>query len=263
MCQARRIKITIEYDGSCYHGWQVQDNANTVQAELEKAVYRITGETVRVTGAGRTDTGVHAFGQVAHFDTLSKISAAKFSDALNAMLPRNIAVISSEEAPPGFHARFSATGKSYEYRILNRRYRSPLFENRAWHIPELLNFESMCKAAGYFVGTHDFSSFCSAGHSVSTYERTIFSSGWNAEDGCLIYRVRGSGFLYNMVRIMVGTMVEIGLGKRSVEDIQKLLAAKDRNHAGITAPPQGLYLVTVHYDMPPEINCEKTQVQEI
>ncbi len=257
MCQARRIKLIIEYDGSCHHGWQVQDNANTVQEELERAVFKITGETVRITGAGRTDAGVHALGQAAHFDTASKINAGKFSDALNSVLPRSISVLSSEEASSGFHARFSATGKTYEYRILNRRHRSPVLGNRAWHVMQPLNFECMCEAARYFIGTHDFSSFCSSGHSVSTYVRTIFSSCWSVEGECLVYRVVGNGFLYNMVRIMVGTMVEIGLEKRSVDDIESLLASKGRKHAGITAPPHGLYLVRVHYGQLPETAGKK------
>lgn len=243
----RRIKLIIEYEGSGFHGWQIQNNAHTVQEEIEKAVYRITGENARIAGAGRTDAGVHALGQVAHFDTQSKIPAEKFSAALNAVLPEEVAVIYSEEAEQDFHARFSAIGKTYEYRILNRYSRSPVQAKRGWHIREPLDLYSMQQAAESFKGSHDFSAFCSSGHSVLTYTRTIFSSLWMVDGECLIYRVWGNGFLYNMVRIMAGTMVEVGMRKRPAQDIARLLELKDRKQAGITAPPQGLYLVKVHY----------------
>jgi len=244
----RRIKIVVEYNGSGYHGWQVQQNGHTVQAEIENAIFAITGEKVRVTGAGRTDAGVHAYGQTAHFDTKSAIPADKFQYALNAVLPKEVAVISSEEADPGFHARYSATSKTYRYKIINRRIRSPLAENMAWHIPEPLDFEQMKAAASLFIGTHDFSSFCSSGHNISDFTRTITASQWNPEDDYLVYTVQGNGFLYKMVRIIVGTMVEIGLGKRLPDTVTELLANGEREKAGITAPPFGLYLVSVDYD---------------
>jgi tRNA pseudouridine38-40 synthase len=244
----RRIKIIVEYNGSGYHGWQVQQNAHTVQAEIENAILAITGEKVRITGAGRTDAGVHAYGQTAHFDTKSTIPADKFQYALNAVLPKDIAVISSENAEPEFHARYSATSKTYQYKIINRRVRSPLAENMAWHIPEPLDFDQMAAAALLFIGTHDFSSFCSSGHSLSNFTRTITASKWSREDGYLVYTICGSGFLYKMVRIIVGTMVEIGLRKRSPDTVPELLTNKEREKAGITAPPFGLYLVSVDYD---------------
>lgn len=244
----RRIKLTIEYDGTNYHGWQVQDNAHTVQAELEKAILRITGERVRITGSGRTDTGVHALGQVAHFDTSSMISAEKFRNALSAVLPLDVAVISSEEVDFDFHSRFSAIGKTYEYRVFNRHIRSPIMEKRAWHIREAIDLKCLGKAANAFLGTHDFSAFCASGRSISNFERTIHLSEWIEKKELLLYRVCGNGFLYNMVRIMVGTMIEVGLGKRTPESISDTLTGKNRNLAGITAPPQGLYLVEVHYD---------------
>lgn len=244
----RRIKLTIEYDGSEFHGWQVQDNAHTVQAEMEDAVFKITGEKVRVTGAGRTDTGVHALGQVAHFDTGSTIPADKFKYALNSVLPASVAVVCSEEADFSFHSRFSATGKTYEYKILNRPIRSPIMEKRAWHMREALDFEALRQASELFTGTHDFSSFCASGRIISDFERSIYLSEWNIQNDLLIYRVTGNGFLYNMVRIMAGTMVEVGMGKRKPESILDILQGKNRVLAGITAPPQGLYLVKVHYD---------------
>jgi len=243
----RRIKLTIEYDGSDFHGWQIQDNARTVQAVMENAVFKITGEKVRVTGAGRTDTGVHALGQVAHFDTGSTIPGEKFKDALSAVLPSSVAVICSEEVNFNFHSRFSATGKTYEYKILNRPIRSPIMEKRSWHIREALDFKALNQASELFIGTHDFSSFCASGRIVSSFERTIYLSEWIEQKDLLIYRVTGNGFLYNMVRIMVGTMVEAGMGKRKPESISGILCGKNRDLAGITAPPQGLYLVKVHY----------------
>jgi len=244
----RRIKLTIEYDGSEFHGWQIQSNAHTIQAEMEDAVFKITGEKVRVTGAGRTDAGVHALGQVAHFDTSSVIPADKFKNALSAVLPAGVAVICSEEVDFNFHSRFSATGKTYEYKILNRPIRSPLMENRSWHIREALDLKALKQAAEVFPGTHDFSSFCASGRIIYDFERRIYESEWNVQEDFLIYRVTGNGFLYNMVRIMVGTMAEVGMGKRKPESISDILQGKNRDLAGITAPPQGLYLVKVHYD---------------
>lgn len=243
----RRIKIVIEYDGTNYHGWQVQDNAHTVEAELEAAIFRITGEKTRVIGSGRTDSGVHALGQVAHFDTYSGIPGAKFREALSGVLPADVAVLSSEEVDFNFHARFSAISKTYEYRILNRRIRSPLMEKRAWHIREKLDFDYLRKAASKFTGTHDFSAFCASGRIIHDFERTIYLSEWVSDGDLLIYRVSGDGFLYNMVRIMVGTMAEAGMGKRSPDSITEILSGGDRNSAGITAPAHGLFLVKVYY----------------
>lgn len=245
--QSRRIKLTIEYDGSYFHGWQMQENAHSVQEELEKAILRLTGENSRVTGASRTDTGVHALGQVAHFDTHSRVPADKFVQALNSFLPPQVAIVLSEEAAPDFHSRFSATGKIYEYKVLNRKNRSPLLANRTWHVREDLDITAMNQAAQGFIGKHDFSAFCASGHSVRTFGRIIYSSEWKREGDILIYRVSGNGFLYHMVRIMTGTMVEIGKKKRPAEEIEALIAGRDRNLAGITAPPDGLYLVKVLY----------------
>lgn len=245
----KRIKLVIEYDGSFFHGWQIQNNANTVQEELERAIYKITGEKIRVAGSGRTDAGVHAYGQVAHFDTNSNIAPEKFSDALNYALPSGIAVIVSEEVSKDFHARFSATRKTYKYKIHNRRARSPIMEKRAWHIQGVLNVDNMDKAAKDFIGLHDFSAFCSSGHNITSFERNIYISQWAVENGYLTYTVSGDGFLYNMVRIMTGTMVDIGMNKRAVEGILELLEKKDRKLAGITAPAHGLYLIEVNYGL--------------
>jgi tRNA pseudouridine38-40 synthase len=244
----RRIKLVIEYDGSCFHGWQIQNNANTVQEEIERAVYKITGEQTRVTGSGRTDAGVHAYGQVAHFDTNSNIPPVKFSDALNSALPSGIAIILSEEVSEDFHARFSATKKTYKYKILNRKARSPIMEKRAWHIKGMLNVDSMNEAARNFIGYHDFTAFCSSGHNITSFERNIYISQWTVDNEHLVYTVSGDGFLYNMVRIMTGTMVEVGMNKRAADSIFELFEKKDRNLSGITAPAHGLYLVEVNYE---------------
>ncbi|AGC67319.1 tRNA pseudouridine synthase A [Thermoclostridium stercorarium subsp. stercorarium DSM 8532] len=244
----KRIKLVIEYDGSFFHGWQVQNNQLSVQGEIEKAIFKITGEKVSVTGSGRTDAGVHAFGQVAHFDTQSRIPAEKFAVVLNTVLPPSIAVISSKEVSPDFHARFSAIKKTYKYKVLNRPMRSPIMDKRAWHVPWPLDIESMNRAAAYFIGRHDFTAFCASGHNVKNFVREIYVSEWTEEEGCFVYTVTGNGFLYNMVRIMTGTMVEVGLNKRSAENIPELLEKKNRRLAGITAPPYGLYLWEVFYD---------------
>jgi len=256
----KRIKLVIEYDGSFYHGWQVQKGLASVQGEIEKAIYRVTGEKVSVTGSGRTDAGVHAYGQAAHFDTESKIPADKFSEVLNTVLPPSIAIISSMEVSQDFHARFSAVKKTYKYKVLNRPTRSPIMDKRAWHVPIPLDVQSMNKAAAFFTGLHDFSAFCASGHSVTDFVRYIYHSGWTLEGDLLVYTVTGNGFLYNMVRIMTGTMVEVGMNKRPAESIIELLEKKDRRLAGITAPPQGLYLWEVFYDNLPG---EKSGVEGI
>ncbi|NLX64086.1 MAG: tRNA pseudouridine(38-40) synthase TruA [Clostridiaceae bacterium] len=243
----RNIKLVIEYDGSGYHGWQYQKNALSVQEVLSKAIKKLTGEDVMPVGAGRTDAGVHACGQVANFVTNSTIPAEKFTPALNAYLPDNVAVISSEEADAGFHARFSAKGKHYRYVIINRPQKSALLSKKAWHVPERLDFEAMVKASGYFIGHKCFKAFCAAGHNAKTFDRTVFYSQWQKNGQFLIYDIKGDGFLYNMVRIMVGTMVDIGKGRFEPEIIEQALDNQQRNSIGMTAPPQGLYLMEVFY----------------
>jgi len=243
----RNIKLILEYDGSKYHGWQYQDNAWTVQQELAEAIKKLTGESVMPEGAGRTDAGVHALGQVACFKTQSSIPAEKFALALNSLLSPGICVLRSEEAPPDFHPRFSAKGKHYRYLILNRKQRSPLWENRAWHVRDELDLEAMVKAAGYLKGTHYFRAFCASGHQNRTFERTITYSAWTFQGDILCYDTKGNGFLYNMVRIMTGAMVDIGRGRYPPEVILEAFETGDRNTLGMTAPAMGLYLVEVFY----------------
>jgi len=243
----RNIKLVLEYDGSKYHGWQFQANANSVQQELATAIKKLTGESVIPDGAGRTDAGVHALGQVASFKTESSIPAEKFAPALNSILPPGICVLRSEQADPDFHPRFSAKGKHYCYLVLNRAQRSPLWETRAWHVRDRLDFEAMEKAARYFMGTHNFRAFCASGHQNKTFTRTIAHSSWQFGNEVLRYDTIGDAFLYNMVRIMTGTMIDIGRGRFPPEVILEAFETGERNTLGMTAPPEGLYLVEVFY----------------
>ncbi|MGE5631136.1 MAG: tRNA pseudouridine(38-40) synthase TruA [Caulobacteraceae bacterium] len=245
----RNIKLIIEYDGTNYSGWQVQENAPSIQAEIEKAVNRITGEKIRITGAGRTDAGVHARGQVANFNTNSTIPGDRFSYALNSILPRDIAIRGSCEVPDDFHARYSAKGKKYNYLLLNSKYPSALLRNYAYHINycERLDIDRLKRASDYFVGTHDFFGFMSTGSSVSDTVRTIDEISILEENELIRLVFRGNGFLYNMVRIITGTLLDAGIGKIPVDDLPEIIASKDRSRAGITAPPCGLCLEEVYY----------------
>ncbi|NMA65979.1 MAG: tRNA pseudouridine(38-40) synthase TruA, partial [Clostridiaceae bacterium] len=209
----RKIKLTIEYDGSRYHGWQYQKNAISVQEILSKAIKKLTGEDIIPEGAGRTDQGVHALGQVAHFITKSKIPAEKFVPALNSYLPEDVVIISSEQVKDSFHSRFSARAKHYRYIILNRPQRSAVWAKKSWYVRGKLDLNAMREAAGYFIGHHCFKAFCASGFSVKTFDRTIYYSEWRKDGDFLIFDTIGDGFLYNMVRIMVGTMIDIGRGR--------------------------------------------------
>lgn len=244
----RKIKITIEYDGSHYHGWQYQDNATSVQEILSKAIHKLTGEDIIPDGAGRTDGGVHAYGQVASFKTISSIPVEKFAPALNMYLPDDVSIRSSETVEDDFHARFSAKGKHYRYLILNRPQRSAILASRAWLVRGTLDLDAMRESAQYFLGHHSFKAFCAAGHSVKSFERTIFQSEWSKDGDILIFDAKGDGFLYNMVRIMVGTMVDIGRGRFEPKIIKDAIESGQRSILGPTAPPSGLYLVEVYYD---------------
>ncbi|NLH96111.1 MAG: tRNA pseudouridine(38-40) synthase TruA [Clostridiaceae bacterium] len=254
----RNIKLVIEFDGTAYHGWQSQENAVTVQDTLTAAVRRLTGENCSITGSSRTDTGVHALGFVCNFFTGSPIPADKFSFALNTMLPDDIRVVSSEEVPGDFHSRFSAKGKRYLYYIYNSTFASALLRHRAYHVYYPLDVDEMDRAAKHFIGTHDFLAFSASGYSAKTTVRTITEAKVSKvsqarhfvhpKGGQLIeFSVTGNGFLYNMVRIMAGTLVEVGFGKIRADDIPGILAGLDRRQAGRTAPPHGLYLAEVFY----------------
>jgi tRNA pseudouridine38-40 synthase len=243
----RNIKLSIEYDGTGYHGWQSQVNATAVQDVICSAIRGLTGETINLTGSSRTDTGVHAYGQVANFLTASEIPADRFSYALNGALPYDIVIKRSEEVDMDFHSRFSAKGKKYRYLIYNSAFPSALMRNRAYHVLYKLEVEAIEQAAQAFLGTHDFSAFRATGSSVKTAERTITGVSVNKVNEVIEFEIEGDGFLYNMVRIIVGTLVDVGRGKIKPGDIPVIIESKDRKRAGKTAPPYGLYLVEVKY----------------
>jgi tRNA pseudouridine38-40 synthase len=245
---SRRIRLVIQYDGTDYVGWQLQENGVSVQQRLNEAVLAITGETIRLHGSGRTDSGVHARAQVAHFDTDARMPADKFAVALNTHLPRDIRVLYSEEAPEDFHARFSAKQKTYRYTVQTGLHADVFTRNTALHVHTPLDFERMCRAAIDALGEHDFAAFMSAGSALERTIRTVSCSEWAQEGNYLYYDVAANGFLYNMVRILAGTMLEIGSGKLPQDAIARALESRDRADAGATAPPQGLTLMRVRYD---------------
>ena len=250
---ARNIKLTISYDGARYHGWQSQKHqSGTIQQKMEDMISKYIGENVELNASGRTDAGVHAVGQVANFHTKSSVHLEQLQEAFFTYLPQDIAVSKVEEAPERFHARLSATGKWYRYRIWN----SPLLDvfqrNYVWHIKEKLDVAAMKKAARYLQGTHDFISFCSNKRMKKSSVRTIFDIHIQTKEVLygeeIIIDFKGNGFLYNMVRILTGTMVEVAKGKRNPEEMPAILSACNRQAAGMTAPPMGLSLMEVYYD---------------
>lgn len=259
----RRILLRVAYDGTNYHGWQVQPNAKTIEGELNRVLTQLTGEKIQVTGASRTDAGVHALGNVAVFDTVSKIPAEKFSYALNQRLPGDIVIQSSLQVADDFHPRHCDCCKTYEYDILNRTFPLPAYRNTAYFLYGDLDLDAMRRACQAFPGEHDFASFCAAGAQVQTTVRTIYSlevleqplvvtgrgvSSQRSPERLLTIRVRGNGFLYNMVRIIAGTLVEVGRGHIRPEEVEGIIAACDRAKAGPTAPARGLRLVEIKYD---------------
>ncbi len=243
----RTIKLTLEYDGTDYVGWQRQPNGPSVQQIVEEALERVMGRPVTLHSSGRTDAGVHARCMVAHFRTGLALPLSAFREGINRFLPRDIAVRAAEEAAEDFHARFDARGKWYRYTLYLHPVRSPLHARTSWHIRGPLNVEAMADAARLFVGRYDFSAFRTSGCAARSTEREIYSFEISREEDLLHCDVRGSGFLRNMVRVMVGTLVEAGLGKRSVDSIFSLLSGVSPHPSGMTAPPQGLCLMEVWY----------------
>lgn len=245
----QRYKAVIAYDGSRFSGYQVQPNARTVQEELEKALSSMhKGKPVKITGSGRTDAGVHAKGQVIHFDSQLALPSERWVKALNGLLPFDVAVRSVHPAEPGFHARFDAAGKKYKYFLYTDTVRDPFRHSYAAHYPYKLDISRIRSAAEFLTGTHDYTSFCSAKTEVTGKVRTVHSIGIEETLGGLIFTFSGNGFLYNMVRIMVGTLLDVGAGKLAVEEVPGILAARDRTLAGKTAPAEGLYLWEVYYE---------------
>ncbi|MBM4339041.1 MAG: tRNA pseudouridine(38-40) synthase TruA [Deltaproteobacteria bacterium] len=244
----RTIKLFIEYEGTNYLGWQVQAKGPTIQGMIEEKLKLLTGESVRLTGSGRTDAGVHAFEQVSHFKTKSGIDLSSMQRALNSLLPPDISIKGIEETVENFHARKQARSKVYEYRILNRPIRSVFYRGYAWHISQRLDWREVKKATQKLVGEHDFSSFRSTGTPTKTAVRKIFCAEWKKDrDGLMRFEVEASGFLKQMVRAIVGTLVEVGKGKIDADAFEKILESKDRKMAGPTAPAHGLFLKEVKY----------------
>jgi tRNA pseudouridine38-40 synthase len=244
----RTIKLTIEYDGTNYQGWQVQPKVPTIQGMIEEKLALLTGETIPLIGSGRTDAGVHALGQIAHFKTKSKMDIRSIQRALNSLLPHDIVIQRAEEVEEDFHARKHSQSKVYEYQILNRNLRSVFHRGHAWHIPQELDLKEMKKATQELMGEHDFSSFRSVGSPTRTAVRRVIRAEWRkSPDGLLRFEIEANGFLKQMVRAIIGTLVEVGKGKISSEEFQRILDSKDRKRAGPTAPAHGLFLKEVKY----------------
>lgn len=246
--EIKRILLVVAYDGTAYHGWQLQPDALTVEAVLNEALTGLLGEKTEVIGASRTDAGVHAYGNVAVFDTDSRIPPEKFSYALNQRLPEDVKIQKSFQVPEDFHPRKTNCVKTYEYRICNREFPLPTKRRYSYFQYGHLDLEKMRDGAKYFVGTHDFTSFCSVNTTVEDKVRTITNMEIVKEEPDIVIRIQGTGFLYNMVRIIVGTLLEVGKGMRTPESVKDTLEKMDRQAAGPTAPPMGLTLVEIRYD---------------
>ena len=245
----RNIKLTIEYDGKEFNGWQKQPSKLNIQGTIEQAIKTITGEDVDLQASGRTDAGVHALGQVANFKTNSNIPIEKMSIAINCNLKKSIRIVKAEEVEERFHSRLSCKRKTYRYIINNSEIPSAIYRNLETHIPYKLDIEKMKQAVKYFEGEHDFKAFKASGTSSKSSIRTIYKAEVLKMPNNRIYiELTGNGFLYNMVRIISGTLVDVGTGKIKPEDIEKIIESKDRTNAGKTIPPQGLYLVCVNYN---------------
>lgn len=246
----RTIKFIIEYDGSDYVGWQRQPNGLSIQQVVEEALIQLLGQPARLFSSGRTDAGVHAHGMVAHLQTEQSLPLRAFRDGVNRFLPSTIAVQHVEEMPPSFHARFDARGKWYRYNIYLAPVRSPLHARTAWWLKTDLDLDAMKEAAALFVGRHDFGAFRTSGCAAKTTIREVFAVDLQGCERLLTIDVRGSGFLRNMVRMMVGTLVDVGQGKRSSKEIADLLAGREGVGPAHTAPAHGLCLMEVWYDAP-------------
>ncbi len=242
-----RVKLVVEYEGTNYSGWQIQPNGLTIEQVLNETLSSLLGEEITVTGASRTDAGVHSLGNVAVFETHTKMPAEKISFALNQRLPEDIVVQESCQVPEDFHPRFSKSRKTYEYRILNCRFRQPLERRTSYFYHYPLDVSAMQKAAAYLVGEHDFTSFASVHAQTNTYVRTIYALDVVREGDMIRIRVQGNGFLYNMVRIIAGTLIQVGAGIKKPEDMESILAGKDRELAGPTAPAHGLTMIGLEY----------------
>ena len=244
----RNIRLTIEYDGKDFNGWQKQPTKLNIQGEIERAISTITGEEIDLIGSGRTDAGVHSLGQVANFKTNSSLPIEKFAVAINSKLKKSIRIIKAEEVEERFHSRYNCKQKTYMYVIDNSDQGSAIYRNLSYYVPVKLNVDAMREAAKYFEGEHDFKAFKASGTSSKSSVRTIYKAEVVQENNNIIIRLTGNGFLYNMVRIISGTLVDVGLGKINKDDIPKIIESKDRTKAGKTLPAHGLFLVKVEYE---------------
>ncbi len=246
----KRIRLTVAYDGTNYHGWQVQNNGITIESELNRCLTDLFGEEIKVIGASRTDAGVHAMGNIAIFDTQARMPAEKVSYALNQRLPEDIRIQCSEEVASDWHPRHCDSRKTYEYRIYRGKFQMPTKRLYSYFTYYELAVEKMQEAAKYLVGEHDFKSFCQTGAQVESTVRTIYTLDVEEQGGDVVIRVCGNGFLYNMVRIIAGTLMEVGQGRRTPDSMKEILMALDRQKAGPTAPAHGLMLIK--YEFPCE-----------
>lgn len=244
----KRIRLFVAYDGTAYHGWQIQKNAVTIESELNRAISDLVGRDTQVIGASRTDAGVHALGNVAVFDSDTRIPAEKVAGAINARLPEDIRIVKSDEVPLDWHPRHQDCRKTYEYRITMGKVQLPtqrLYSHFTYHD---IDVAAMKDARGYFIGEHDFASLCAAGSQAETTVRTIYGLEVNETGNEIIVRVTGNGFLYNMVRIIAGTLLDVGMGRKKAGDIPAILESLDRRNAGPTLPAKGLTLIGYEYD---------------
>lgn len=244
-----RIKMIIEYDGSNYHGFQRQNNAHTIQAEIEQQIHRLTGENVTLASSGRTDAGVHARGQVIAFDTFSTIPPVRWTPALNTFLPEDIRVLESTEASPDFHPQFQALSKRYAYFLYRQKEGAVFHRHYAYCLTESLDTDAMNKACAHIIGRKNFLAFCARGSTSKTFERTVKVCELSQQGSFLRLDIEADGFLYNMVRIIMGTLLQVGRGKIAPLEVAEILSSRDRTRAGPTVPPQGLYLLSVRYPL--------------
>lgn len=245
--EKRNIKLTIEYDGTSYQGWQRQKNVPTIQKAIEDAISYMTHEKIKVIAAGRTDSGVHALNQVANFHTHSKIPVDGFVKGLNSLLPPDIVIKDASSVPMDFHARYNCRTKTYDYYILNQTTPSAIHRNYSWFVPQILRLAPMRRCLKLIIGKHDFSSFQAAGSSTKDSIREVYGANLKKQNDLICLSIEANGFLRHMVRNIVGTLVDVGTGKKSPSDFTAILASKNRALAGATAPSQGLFLGEVRY----------------
>ncbi len=243
----KNIKLTIAYNGTNYSGWQRQTNAKTVQGEIERALRIVMNKNITIHGSGRTDAGVHALGQVASFSEEFSIPIDRLEFALNNALPLDIVINSIEEAPMDFHARYSSKGKKYIYKIYNDVKRNPIYSYQSYFVRRYIDINKLRAASKHFLGEHDFSAFMTSGSSIKNTVRTIQDINIYTEDKFIVLEYKGNGFLYNMVRIITGTLLDVCSGKIDINDLDSIIKSKNRRKAGHKAPSQGLYLAKVYY----------------